>query len=41
VNFLGFLRILENPFEKSSLFFKGNEFKLLREMGFNEELKEA
>jgi hypothetical protein len=41
VNFLGFLWILENPFEKSSLFFKGSEFKLLREMGFNEELKEA
>jgi len=38
INCLGFLLILENPFEKASLFFNGSEFK---EVGFNWEVKEA
>lgn len=37
----GFLRVLEDPFEKASLFFNGVEFKPFREVGFAGKLKET
>lgn len=37
----GFLRVLEDPFEKASLFFNGVEFKVLREVEFSRKPKET
>lgn len=41
VKCLGFLRVLEYPFGKASLFFNGSEFKAFREVGFRGEIRES